>query len=149
MKRNLMAAALLGTLALVGCDRVDPDSPQGKRSAIFKEMLKVSEDLGGMLRGRLAFDAGRFAEGAVELESLSRQPWQYFPHEGEDGSSSARDDVWARQERFQELAQQMEAATAALVAASGQTPLTPAQVGPALQQVEDGCEACHREFRVY
>jgi len=148
MKRTLMAAILLGTLALGGCDRVDPDSPQGKRSALFKEMLRVSEDLGGMLRGRLPFEAGRFAEGAVELDNLSRQPWQYFPDE-RDGRSSARDDVWARQERFQELAREMEAATAALVAASGQTPLRPAQVRPALQQVEDSCEACHREFRAY
>ncbi|RZI79389.1 MAG: cytochrome c, partial [Pseudomonas sp.] len=43
---------LVASLALLGCDRVDPNSPLGQRKAIFKQMLNTSEDLGGMLRGR-------------------------------------------------------------------------------------------------
>ncbi|MEE4465885.1 cytochrome c, partial [Azotobacter chroococcum] len=48
---------LLGmvALSLVACNGVDPNSPLGKRQALFKDMLKTSEDLGGMLRGRLGF----------------------------------------------------------------------------------------------
>ncbi len=42
-------------------------------------MLKTSEDLGGMLRGRLPFDGVKFADGALKLDSLSHQPWQHFP----------------------------------------------------------------------
>ncbi len=53
---------LLAGLTLAACDRVDPNSPLGQRKAIFKQMLKTSEDMGGMLRGRLPFD------GAVSLK---------------------------------------------------------------------------------
>jgi cytochrome c556 len=42
---------LLACLTLSACGGVDPNSPLGQRKAIFKQMLKTGEDLGGMLRG--------------------------------------------------------------------------------------------------
>ncbi len=87
MKSKLLLGLLAVTL-LAGCDRVDPNSPLGKRQALFEEMLRTSEDLGGMLRGRLSFNEQRFAEGAAKLDELSRQPWQHFPQVREsDGDS--------------------------------------------------------------
>lgn len=141
---------LLGVvaLALVACNGVDPDSPLGKRQALFKDMLKTSEDLGGMLRGRLGFDEQRFADGAARLDALSRQPWQHFPQVREE-ESSARDELWQRQERFRHLAGDLEQSTAALVAATALRPLEPRALAPHVQRVEDACEACHREFRAY
>jgi len=133
---------------LVGCDRIDPNSPLGKRKAIYQEMLDVKEDLGGMLRGRLEFDAERFTAGASELDQLSRQPWQHYP-EVKEAQSDARDDVWQQQERFNKMARELEARTAALVAAATQKPVTTGSVTPAFQRVEDACEACHKEFRAY
>ena len=70
---------LLACLTLTACGGVDPNSPLGQRKAIFKQMLKTSEDMGGMLRGRLAFDGQKFADGAVKLDALSHEPWQHFP----------------------------------------------------------------------
>jgi cytochrome c556 len=147
-KKFLILAALC--LGLAACGGVDPNSPLGKRQAIFKDMLRTSEDLGGMLRGRIAFDDDRFAQGAVRLEELSRQPWQHFPqvHEG-DADSAARDEVWQRQERFQALARELEAATVQLAGAVKVRPFTAQGVAPLVQKVEDGCEACHQEFRAY
>ena len=93
MKSKLLLGLLAVTL-LAGCDRVDPNSPLGKRQALFEEMLRTSEDLGGMLRGRLSFNEQRFAEGAAKLDELSRQPWQHFPQVREsDGDSQARDEL--------------------------------------------------------
>ena len=84
-------------LALAACGGVDPNSPMGKRQALFKEMLRTSEDLGGMLRGRLPFDEARFVAGAEQLDKLSRQPWQHFPQVRDEGDSRAKDEVWQRQ----------------------------------------------------
>jgi cytochrome c556 len=113
-------------------------------------MLKVSENLGGMLRGRLAFKEQAFVEGAVELDQLTRTPWQHFPQVREDeGETRAKDDVWQRQARFQELARAMEASSAALVAATHTQPLTPESLSAPMQRVEDSCKACHEEFRAY
>lgn len=149
MKPSLIAALAAALLLLSGCDRVDPDSPLGKRTALFKDMLRTSEALGGMLRGRTAFEPVAFAEGAAHLDELSRMPWQYFPSIRDDERSSARDEVWQKQERFQALARELEQRTAALNEAATRQPITAESVAPALQAVEDACEACHQEFRIY
>ena len=141
------AVVLLACLTLTACGGVDPNSPLGQRKAIFKQMLKTGEDLGGMLRGRIAFDGPRFAEGAVKLDSLSHEPWKHFPEVKEEDHTSATDDVWRKQARFQELARNLEAATGALVVTSRVQPLKAADLGPSVQKVEDACSACHKEFR--
>lgn len=150
MKLKTLSLVVLA-LALSGCGGVDPNSPQGQRQALFKQMLKVSEDLGGMLRGRLPFKEQAFVAGAAELDQLTRKPWQHFPQvrKEEGGESRAKDEVWQRQARFQELAQAMEASTAALVAATAVQPLTPEALAAPMQRVEDSCKACHEEFRAF
>jgi cytochrome c556 len=119
----------------------------GKRQAIFKQMLKTSENLGGMLRGRVRFDEQDFRAQAQQLEQLSRQPWQHFPAVRDEGDTAAKAEVWQRQERFQELANALQARTGELAQASQAQPLTPAAVKPAQARVEAACKACHQEFR--
>ena len=133
-------------LLLAGCGGVDPNSPMGKRQAIFKQMLKTSENLGGMLRGRVRFDEQDFRAQAQQLEQLSRQPWQHFPAVRDEGDTAAKAEVWQRQERFQELANALQARTGELAQASQAQPLTPAAVKPAQARVEAACKACHQEF---
>lgn len=147
MTLKRIAVVLLACLSLSACGGVDPNSPLGQRKAIFKQMLKTSEDLGGMLRGRIAFDGPKFAEGAVRLDELSREPWKHFPQVREEDHTSAKDDVWQKQARFQKLARALEAATGELVAASQVQPYKASNLGPAVQKVEDACSACHKEFR--
>ena len=122
-------------LLLAGCGGVDPNSPMGKRQAIFKQMLKTSENLGGMLRGRVRFDEQDFRAQAQQLEQLSRQPWQHFPAVRDEGDTAAKAEVWQRQERFQELANALQARTGELAQASQAQPLTPAAVKPAQARV--------------
>lgn len=149
MKSRYLLVPLLA-LTLAACGGVDPNSPQGKRQTIFKQMLKVSEDLGGMLRGRIPFNEQRFVAGAAELDQLARTPWQHFPQVKEvDSDSHAKDEVWQRQERFQQLARALEASTSALVAATSVRPLRDAELAAPVQRVEDSCEACHKEFRSF
>jgi cytochrome c556 len=143
--RPFLAGCLM--LLLAGCGGVDPDSPMGKRQIIFKQMLKTSESLGGMLRGRIAFDGERFLLQAQELDQLSRQPWQHFPKVQDEGDTAAKAEVWQRQERFQELARALESRTRKLLQASQVKPLTMAAVEPAQAKVEAACKACHQEFR--
>lgn len=146
LKRGFLLAMVI---SLAACGGVDPNSPLGKRTAIFKEMLSVSEDLGGMLRGRIAYDEALFVEKAAALEALSKEPWQHFPTVKDDAKTSARDDVWQKQERFQELARELEGTTARLVESTTQAPLNESVLALRVQAVEDACESCHQEFRAY
>ncbi|WP_313116744.1 c-type cytochrome [Ectopseudomonas guguanensis] len=136
-------------LTLAACGGVDPDSPLGKRQALFKEMLRVSEGLGGMLRNRIPYDEAGFIAGAAELDRLSREPWQHFPAVADDARSKANPELWQRQEQFQKMARDLEQATAALVQVTTAPPLRRSALEPAMQAVEDSCEACHKAFRAY
>ncbi|MGV8920447.1 MAG: c-type cytochrome [Pseudomonas sp.] len=147
MTSKRLCVVLLACLALGACGGVDPNSPLGQRKAIFKQMLKTSEDLSGMLKGRVAFDGQRFTDGATRLDSLSREPWKHFPSVKETSNSSAKDDVWQKQARFKELATSLESATGELVVASNARPFKVSTLSPAVQKVQDSCEACHKEFR--
>lgn len=147
--KYLLVLLVLAGLGLQGCDSVDPNSPLGKRQALFKEMLRTSEDLGGMLRGRLPFDEQAFASGAVRLDELTAQPWQHFPQVRDEGDSRARDEVWQRQARFQELADAQMASTRALAEAAARPPLQAKTLAPLVARVEADCKACHSEFRRY
>lgn len=149
MPRKTLLVVLLACLTLAACNKVDPNSPLGKRQVIFKQMLKTSEQLGGMLRGRVSFNEQAFSAGAVSLAALSQQPWQHFPQAKDEGQSSAKDDVWSNQQRFNELAKQLETITADLVQVSSQKPLLAANLAKPFKQVENACEACHNEFRDY
>jgi cytochrome c556 len=142
-----LSVVLLACLTLSACGGVDPNSPLGQRKAIFKQMLKTGEDLGGMLRGRIPFDGAKFADGAVKLDALSHEPWKHFPQVREENHSSATNDVWEKQARFQEMARTLEAATGELVVASKVQPYKASNLGPAVRKVEDACSACHKEFR--
>ncbi|MCD5975525.1 c-type cytochrome [Pseudomonas quasicaspiana] len=142
-----LCAVLLACLTLSACGGVDPSSPLAQRKAIFKDMLKTSEDLSGMLRGRVAFDGQRFSEGAIKLDSLSHQPWKHFPQVKETDHTSATDAVWQKQARFQELARSLESATVELVVASEERPFKSSTLTPAMNKVQAVCEACHKEFR--
>ena len=142
-----LSVVLLACLMLSACGGVDPNSPLGQRKAIFKQMLKTGEDLGGMLRGRIAFDGQKFADGAVKLDALSREPWKHFPQVREEDHTSAKDNVWQQQARFQEMSRDLETATGELVIASQVQPYKVSNLGPAVQKVEDACSACHKQFR--
>ena len=138
---------LLACLTLSACGGIDPDSPLGQRKVIFKQMLKTSEELGGMLRGRVPFDGPRFAEASMQLDALAHEPWRLFPQVKESEHTSATDAVWQKQARFQSLARELEAATGELVIASQVQPYKARNLTPAVQKVEDTCSACHKEFR--
>ncbi|NWE26391.1 c-type cytochrome [Pseudomonas gingeri] len=147
MTLKRLSVVVLASLTLAACGGIDPNSPLGQRKAIFKQMLKTSEDLGGMLRGRIPFDGPRFAEGASKLDGLSHEPWQHFPQVKETEHTSAKADVWQKQARFQELARSLEGATGQLVIASQLQPYQASVLRPAVEKVEDACDACHKEFR--
>ena len=147
MMLKRLSVVVLACLTLTACGGVDPNSPLGQRKTIFKQMLKTSEDLGGMLRGRLAFDGQKFADGAVKLDNLSREPWKHFPQVREDNETSARAEVWEKQARFQDLARQLEVATGELVAVTRTQPLNAADLAAPTDKVEAACKACHTEFR--
>lgn len=146
MLKYILAAAAL--LALTGCGGVDPNSPEGKRKGAFKQMLNLSEDMGGMLRGRIQFDEQLFAEKAALLNEVSQQPWQYF-EDASDSKTAAKNEIWQQKQRFMQLAADLEVLTGQLQDGASQPEADLEALTLQVDAVEKACESCHQEFRIY
>jgi len=145
---NKILPLLLFAGLLLGCRQEDPNSPPALRKALFKQMLSESENLSGMLRGRIAFNPERFSQGAEKLAQLSKVPWQYFPLPDEkDKNTNAQASIWQKQARFAQLARNLEVLTEDLQQISQQTSLSVERLSEPMQRVEQACKACHQEFR--
>lgn len=142
-----LGMVLLCASVLPGCGEIDPDSPLGQRKAAFRAMLDVSEELGGMMRGRVEYDEQRFVEQAVRLDELSRRPWQHFPSVKDDKRTAARDEVWQRQEQFSRLARDLESRTAGLAGYVQGESLDKESLAEHTTKIEQACKTCHQEFR--
>jgi len=145
---NEILKLLLAALLLTACKPEDPNSPPALRKALFKQMLNESEQLSGMLRGRLSFNQESFSQGAAKLAQLSKAPWQYFPQpKNQEKNNNARESIWQRQARFIELARALEIAAVDLQQISLEKPLSVEALSLPMQGVEQACKACHQEFR--
>ncbi|UAW98795.1 cytochrome c [Halopseudomonas nanhaiensis] len=143
----LMPVLLAGLLA--GCSReADPDSPEGKRQAAFKQLLSHSEPMAGMLNGRIAFDPEAFAVHALALDEKAEAPWHFFPDPANsDQPTAVRESVWSDADGFAERIEQFQTATARLAEAAREGVDSPEDVREPLQAVQQACKACHDGYR--
>jgi cytochrome c556 len=136
-------------LAAAGCgNEVDPDSPEGKRQAIFKKMLNHSEPMAGMLGDRLPYDAETFAAHAQRLQALSSKPWDHFPEPGDNPQRTAAEPaVWADPLGFALRASDFETAATLLALKAGEGVDDPEMLREPFQAVQQACKACHDDYR--
>ncbi|MHB1175439.1 MAG: c-type cytochrome [Sulfuriferula sp.] len=139
---------LLACFAMAACGPAKDThvgQPGTKRKLVFKQMLRNFEPMGLMLRGRKPYEKDRFLRYAVELQTLSTQPWQYFTPGSNYSPTRAKSEVWQKPAQFKQAQQVFIAASAQLAdsAKTGDMDVIRASYG----KVADSCKACHRDFR--
>lgn len=139
---------LLACFALAACGPAKDThvgQPGTKRKLVFKQILRNFEPMGIMVRGRKPYEKDRFLQYAVELQTLSTQPWQYFTPGSNYSPTRAKPEVWQKPAQFKQAQQTFIAASAQLVdsAKTGDMDVIRASYG----KVADSCKACHRDFR--
>lgn len=148
LKKVLVASVVGAVVVSSGCSKVDPNSPVQQRKTIFKKMVKTNEELGGMVRGRIAFDAKRFQSLSETLSDLSRQPWPLFVEFNAAASGEktmAADALWHDKAGFEREQTHFVEMVAQLKTAAGSGKLD--VVRPAFQAVEASCKQCHKAYR--
>jgi cytochrome c556 len=144
-----VAFSLLATLAILGAcssevEDTRPGQPVKTRQKAFKEMLRVFEPMGTMLRdGR--YDATKFSALAEDLKRKREAPWPHFGGGTFYPPTKAKADVWAQPELFERDRQAFFDATDALFVAA----LTrqPGTVEKAYFAAYDTCQGCHKRFK--
>jgi cytochrome c556 len=126
--------------------------PQGKPEVLLKQrqaamtlQAKYFGPLVGMVRGTSPYDPEVVTRNAKYLEALAAMPWDGFPESTQGEESRALPAVWAEADRFRRMADEFQAAVAALVAASDAG--REVDVRAAIEGVGKACGGCHDAFR--
>lgn len=148
MPRLPILIALLAATGLAACGRpvedTRPGQPVKTRQTAFKEMLRVFEPMGTMLRTD-QYAPEKFAQYAQELMAKRDAPWNHFGPDTLYPPTKAKAEVWSEAERFEREKQAFLQATDELLAAA-QTQRQ-AEAGKAYAKVYDLCQSCHRHFK--
>ena len=135
-------------ISLSACsDQVEdtrPGQPVKMRQTAFKEMLRVFEPMGTMLRDG-KYDAGKFEALATELISKRDGPWGHFGPDTNYLPTKARPEVWTNKVQFDQTQGAFIRSTDALLIAAKSKDLK--RVTDAYATAYDHCQSCHREFK--
>jgi cytochrome c556 len=150
LKPYLRAAPFLigACLVLAGCGpKADahPGQPVTKRRALLHETMRTFEPMGIVIRGKNPYVAADFTALADKLQTLSTQPWVYFPPGSTYAPSRAKPEVWQHAAQFKQAQDTYIQAVSNLAAAAktGNVDL----IRPVYMRVSDSCAACHKAFR--
>lgn len=143
---TLLPALMIAGLSACGQPVEDtrPGQPVKTRQTAFKEILKVFEPMGTMLRTN-SYHADRFAALAAELVARRDTPWAHFAADTNYPPTKAKPTVWSKPEQFERERVAFFAATDALLVAAETREVEAAS--KAYFTVYDLCQSCHREFK--
>ncbi|OHU84615.1 cytochrome C [Pseudoalteromonas amylolytica] len=115
------------------------------RKAAFQLIRYQIGDMGDMLKGKVPFDAKRFAERAENAAQLSSMPWEAFIEGSDKGNTDALPAIWSDRETFDKKAQAFAkyAQELAVAAKSGDKKI----IGAAFKNWAKGCKDCHKPFK--
>lgn len=137
------------TLPLAACSDSGKNSPAqqmvDKRQAIFKQMTKTLEPMGLVARERAPYNAAEFAAAAVQLQTLSKQPWPLFSADTRPLPTRAKPEVWSQAADFRTAQDSFQGKVNTLVTASEGSDI--AALRSATLAVEASCKGCHDTFR--
>ncbi len=125
----------------------EPEDAIAYRQAAFSMIRIQIGDMGAMLKGKVPFDAKRFAMRADNAAALSKMPWEAFIKGTEmgKGKTDALAAIWSDNETFMSKASKFQryADELAVVAKSGDKKL----IGKAFGNWAKGCKDCHKSFK--
>lgn len=148
MSRTHVAILMLTAACLAACSQpvedTRPGQPVKTRQIAFKEILKVFEPMGTMLRTN-QYAPEKFTRYAEELMTKRDAPWGHFGADTNYPPTKAKPEVWNEAERFEREKQAFMQATEELLAAARTQQQATAE--KAYYKAYDLCQSCHKHFK--
>lgn len=134
------------TLVLPMAQAMAGNSPQEQRQALMEKSKDSAKTVGGMLRGKVPFDADTAKAKLEAWIEVSQSFGDLFPEGTETGyETEARWEIWSDRAGFDaKLAEFSEAVSAAASA----NPQTLDELKAVAQPVFKTCKGCHETYRV-
>jgi cytochrome c556 len=148
MSRPHVVILLLTAVSLAACgmpvEDTRPGQPVKTRQVAFKEILRVFEPMGTMLRTH-QYTPEKFAQYAQELMGKRDSPWGHFGTDTNYPPTKAKAEVWSEMDRFERERDDFIKATDELLAAAQAKQQAKAET--AYYKVYDLCQSCHKHFK--
>lgn len=143
------ALLIVAVLLLAACSSGEapdtrPGQPVAHRRTAFKNLLKVFEPIGVMMRDG-PYDAKKYKELAGEVMAQREAPWQYFLPDTLYPPSKAKPEVWSDASGFEAQKKAFFDATNQLAATAGTDDEKTAKA--AFDKVEATCHDCHKAYK--
>lgn len=147
MLRKLIGPFLAALFVLAACGEIEdtrPGQPVKQRQTAFKEIIKVFEPMGTMLRTN-RYDADKFARLTDELVARRDAPWPHFGADTNYPPTKAKAEVWSKAAEFeQERKAFIEATDELRTAVQGKQQ---ALIEAAYKKTYERCQSCHKGFK--
>ena len=138
----------LASIFLAACsgevEDTRPGQPVKSRQVAFKEIIKVFEPMGVMLREN-RYNADEFETLSAKLIEKRDAPWSHFGADTNYPPTKSTSEVWSQPEKFKEQQDQFVKVTNALLVAAKNKDQKQAQ--EAYSAVHDSCKSCHKTFK--
>lgn len=150
MKKFLvLAAALIATTfsAASYAQFAKPDDAAKYRQSALSVMGTHFGRVGGMVAGRVPFDAKVAQENIDIAVNMSKLPWAGFGPSGEGATlkNRAKPEIWKEQAKYKEMGDKMQAELLKVQAAAKTGNLD--AIKAAFGSAGGSCKACHDAYR--
>ena len=148
MKKSLIAFVLAmvlgGGYTISAFAQTKPDVLVRQRQSAMVLIGKYFGPLGLMNAGKLPYNADVVARNAVLLDALSQMPWDGFTEDTKGEKSRALPEIYSNPAGFKTAQDNFRAAATKLVGAAkgGEAPAK-----AAIQELQNTCGGCHKQFR--
>lgn len=150
MKRTAASAVFAAAFLMIAVPPASANDPKPEdviefRQGVYKVIGWHFRPLGAMAKGDIPFDRDLAVKNSGVVAAMSHVAPDAFLRGSDVGETSARSEVWSRQDEFRSAMErfQKEAATLAEVSKSGDFSAVRAQIG----ETGKACKACHDDFR--
>lgn len=142
VRSTLSLTGLLCVAAVASAEH----SPQHQRHELMESVGDAAKPLGGMLRGKMAFDADVVMQSLMTWRDAAEQFGSLFPEGTETGEGTeAAPAIWTERADFDaKLAKFLEDTNTAIAA----KPMTLEAAQPLIGAAFKNCKGCHDKFRI-
>lgn len=133
--------ALVAGGAMIAHAKVTNPAVKARQAAMstIGDSMKV---LGGMAKGKMAFDAEKASAATAAIVAKAKMVPQLFEAQETDPETEAKPEIWANWEKFTGNADALQ------VAAGGVDTTSLEGVQTGVMKLAEACKECHKEFRI-
>jgi cytochrome c556 len=117
------------------------------RKAVFTVLGGNFGPIGGVLQGRMPYDAKDVAKRAERVAFMAGLAAEAFPEISKTGNTKAKPEIWTDKEGFDKAVKTLADSTAALAALVKTDNTNSAAFKAAAGKVGEACKGCHDNYR--